>query len=852
MASATKQSKESVKPVVGPVPNKATLTTSNPAKPLVAPNPSDSPKVVDPSKNYDSKACEAKWQNAWIDWGVYSFDPESNKPIYSIDTPPPTVSGKMHIGHAFSYSQMDILVRYKRMKGFNIFFPFGTDDNGLPTERLVEREKKVKGTRMPRREFQKICLEYLKENTPAFIADWKSIGMSCDWSIHYSTINDHCQRISQKSFIDLYKAGREYRKNAPSIWCPECATAIAQVELQDMEIQSSFNDLVFESSEGAKLLIATTRPELLPACVAVFANPADERYKKLFGKKVKVPLFGQEVTILADPRADPEKGTGLVMCCTFGDQTDIEWYKAHNLPNKVAITADGRMTDLCGEFAGLKIKEARKAIIDRLKEKGLLVSQKPISHMVNVHERCKTEIEILETPQWFIKYLDLREDFLKAGDELVWHPAHMKNRLDNWIKGLQWDWCISRQRYFGVPFPVWYCKKCGEVILASDSQLPVDPLEDKPVGACPKCKSTEFVPEKDVLDTWATSSLTPRITVELFKDKPVYKKLFPMSLRPQAHDIISFWLFNTLVKSRLHFGVNPWKEIAVSGWALDPKGRKMSKSLGNVVDPRVVLAKFPADAVRYWAAGSKLGDDMPYQEKDLVTGNKTVTKLWNAAKFSSMHLADFDGKKPAKLDLYDKAMLSRVARLVKECTTGFEDYEYHRAKLAVDTFFWHDLCDDYLEVVKDRMYNGGTRGSESRKSAQYTLYTSLLTCLKIFAPIMPHITEEVYQSYFLGKEKDKSIHTASWPVVDEKSIDPNAEKAWDLVSYAVSHARKAKSEQNVSLKTPIKKLVLRAKITPAEFEAVKADIVAATCAESISYEQLKPDCAAEAEHELVM
>ena len=843
-----------------------------------------------PPKIYDPKLSEPKWQSFWDQNNIYRFDPDSKKPIFSVDTPPPTVSGRMHIGHAFSYSQADFLVRFKRMQGFNVFYPFGTDDNGLATERLVEKERKVKGSRMPRREFQAVCLDYLKEQTPLFISDWKAIGISSDWSIYYSTINDHCQRISQQSFIDLYKSGREYRKLAPSIWCPECQTAIAQVELRDEDLQSVFVDIIFTTKEGTKLIIATTRPEMLPACVAVFAHPDDDRYKNLFGRTAIVPLFGQEVPILSDSRADPEKGTGLVMCCTFGDQTDIEWYKAHNLPLKVAISKDGRMTQICAEFKDLKIRDARKAVIEKLKIKGLLVAEKNIMHAVNVHERCGVEIEILETPQWFIRYLDLKDEFLKAGDALVWHPPHMKNRFDNWVKGLQWDWCISRQRHFGVPFPVWYCAACNEPILAEESQLPVDPLEDKPISSCKKCRGKDskglkkadgslkkahgilhakeaipekdvnpemdvcpemdVIPEKDVMDTWATSSLTPQLAVQLFKNHPVYKKLFPMTLRPQAHDIISFWLFNTVVKSQMHFKTNPFKEVAVSGWALDPKGRKMSKSLGNVIDPRVILQKFPADALRYWSAGSKLGDDMPFQEKDLVTGNKTITKLWNASKFASLHLQDFDGKRPGKLEAYDKAMLSKLARLIESSTASFEQYEYHHSKLSVDTFFWHDLCDEYLEVVKDRLYNAEQRGIPSRKSAQYVLYQSLLAVIKLFAPFMPHITEEVYQSFFKSREKSPSIHVSSWPACNKKDIDIPCEAVGNLVSYAVEQARRAKSEKNLSLKAPIRHFLIRGKISKLDFEMVKKDIMAATSCANLEYEELSEDSKIDVEHEL--
>ncbi len=558
---------------------------------------------MDLPQKYSAKDIEAKWRAFWEKEHIYQFNPNTDKDIFSIDTPPPTVSGYMHAGHSFSYSQQDFIARFQRMRGKEVFYPFGTDDNGLATERLIERMKNVKSAQMSRKEFIKLCLATLNEIRPRFVQDWKNLGMSCDFDIFYSTINDHCRKISQRSFIELYKAGREYRKESPTMWCPECQTAIAQVELEDKNLKSHFVDLRFKlidsAAKGSKakypaeVIIATTRPEMLPACVAIFVHPDDARYKLLVGKKARVPLFNHEVTILGDERANPEKGTGVVMCCTFGDQTDIEWYKAHNLALKVAISKDGHMTSLAGLYSGLKIRDARKKIIEDLKKEGLLVAQKEIEHAVNVHERCGIEVEILQSKQWFIRYLDLRDEFLQYGAKLNWYPEFMKSRYDNWIKGLQWDWCISRQRHFGIPFPVWYCEKCDEPILAREQDLPVDPLEDKaPVGSCPKCKHTTFVPEKDVLDTWATSSLTPRLAIELYKDHPVFKKLYPMHLRPQAHDIISFWLFNTVVKSCLHYKTIPWQDVAISGWLLAPDGTKMSKSKGNTMVPQEVMEKY--------------------------------------------------------------------------------------------------------------------------------------------------------------------------------------------------------------------------------------------------------------------
>jgi valyl-tRNA synthetase len=758
---------------------------------------------------YDAHEAEKRIQKYWEDNEVYKFDLKSKKEVFSVDTPPPTVSGKMHLGHSFSYSQQDFIIRYKRMKGFNVYYPFGTDDNGLPTERLIEKEKHVRAADMDREEFIKLCEDTLaKELRPKYIADWKAIGMSCEWNWFYTTIDDHTRRISQWSFIDLYKKGREYRKEAPVVWCPECRTAIAQVEMEDKEIESTFIDIVFKAGND-ELIISTTRPELLPACVAVFYNPEDKRYHKYKGKKAKAPLLGFEVPILEDERADPQKGTGIVMCCTFGDQTDVEWYKAYNLPLKEALTKEGKMAELAGKYKGLKIKEARKEIVDDLKKAGLMKAEKKIVHTVNVHERCGTELEILNSKQWFIKYLDIKDELIKRGTEFKWCPAHYYARYKNWIEGLQWDWCISRQRFFGIPFPVWYCAKCGEIILADEKDLPVDPVDDKPpVKKCPKCGNTEFVPEKDVLDTWATSSLTPQISCWLVKDENVRKKLFPMSLRPQAHDIISFWLFNTVVKSHLHFNSIPWKEAVISGWALDPKGMKMSKSKGNVIEPQEMIKKYSADCLRYWASSSKLGDDVPFMEKEFVSGQKLVTKLWNASNFCYMHLEDYDGKKPKKIEFMDRWLLSKLHKLIKEATEFFDGNEYSRAKLETSNFFWQVFCTHYLEIVKDRIYNPDKRGKDARKSAQYALYTALLAQLKLFAPVIVFVTDEIYLKYYADKEKKKSIHVSLWPEYDQKMVDEEIEKAGDIVFDIVAAVRKYKSEKQMSLKAELKAIVL--------------------------------------------
>ncbi len=784
-------------------------------------------------KNYNPKEAELKWLEFWEKEKIYAFDPESKSEIYSVDTPPPTVSGKMHLGHSFSYSQQDFVARFQRMLGKNIFYPFGTDDNGLATERMIEKMKNVKGQFMKRKEFVDLCLKTLKEIRPDFVYDWKRIGISADFNIFYTTIDEHCQEISQRSFVELNKMGRIYRKRAPFIWCPECQTAIAQVEMKDSERESKLVYMKFDTSLGNQITIATTRPELLPAFVAIHIHPDDKRFKHLIGAKAIIPFSNREVKITANKDVDMEFGSGIVYHCTFGDMDDVKWMEEFNIEPIEILNKDGILNEKAGRFKGLNIKKAREAVIKALQEDGRIAKLEPITHVVNVHERCETDIEILTTDQWFIKYLDLKDEFIKYGRKVKWYPEHMRARYENWIKGLKWDWNISRQRHFGIPIPVWYCKKCNSIIVADEKQLPVDPLVGKPLKKC-NCGSNEFIGEKDVLDTWATSSLTPDIAIELFKDKKIFAKLHPMSLRPQAHDIITFWLFNTVVKSYFHHKNIPWQNAMISGWALDPRGKKMSKSKGNIIDPREMIAKYSADSLRFWAAGSRLGDDLPFQEKDLVTGNKFSTKIWNASKFAFMHLADYNLEKPSKLEMIDRWILSELSKVVKESTQNFINYEYSHTKLETETFFWHTFCDNYLEIIKDRLYNADKRGKEARLSAQYALYHTLLTIIKLMSPIMPFITEELYQLYYRKHEKTKSIHLTKWPAINMN--DEHAEHIGDFVIEVVEFVRKQKSEKQLSLKTPVKKLTIKAKIEEKDFDAVEAEIRAATTTEHIVFE----------------
>ncbi|MBT3303941.1 valine--tRNA ligase [Candidatus Woesearchaeota archaeon] len=794
-------------------------------------------------KHYTPKESEPKWQEFWEKENLFAFNADDIKlPLFTIDTPPPTVSGKMHMGHAFSNSHQDFIARFKRMQGFNVLQPLGTDDNGLPTLLLIQKLKKVNASKMDRKDFRKLVLETLeKELKPSYINDWRKLGISCDFNVTYSTIDSHCQKISQKSFIDLYKINREYRIEAPMMICPKCKTAISQVELEDAEFDSQLVYIKVKVETGDELVFATTRPELLPACVGISVHPDDERYKHLIGKKVTLPLTGNQVILSADKETDPEYGSGVVYYCSYGGIECVEWLSRHKDAEPIHIMGvDGVYNEKAGKYQGMNSNDARKEIIKDLESDGSLVKSENLKHSVNVHERCGTEIEYVATKQWFIKYMDMKDDMLKWGNELNWYPEHMKNRYDNWAHGLKWDWCISRQIPYGIPFPVWYCEDCDEVILAKEEDLPVDPTEDvPPVSACPKCKSKNLVGEKDIINTWATSSLTPTIVKELFKGKPIYDKLIsePESLRPQAHDIITFWLFNTVVKSQLHFKVLPWKDCMISGWMLDPKGKKMSKSKGNVIEPRDMIEKYSADALRFMAGGSKLGDDLPFPEKEVMMGQKTVTKLWNASKFAIMHLEDYK-KGKADLRLVDRWVLTKLHRLIKSTTENFENYAFSAVRKDVDNFFWHVLSDNYLEIAKDRLYNPDVWGKDQRIAAQHTLYQLVLNILKLFAPFLPHITEEIYQLYFKDKKDSKSIHISEWPKYDEGLVDDKAEQIGDALIEVVTIVRKAKSDKQLSMKAPVKKLVITSELS---FEEVKQDLEKTLFVENIEFKKGKLD-----------
>ena len=753
-------------------------------------------------KKYNIGEREKYWQDFWAKEDVFKFDEESNKPVYSVDTPPPYVSADhLHTGHIMSYSQAEFVVRYKRMRGFNVYYPMGFDDNGLPTERYVEKKYKIDKSKTTRPEFVKICLEETKKGAQNYKDLWTSLGISVDWSKTYSTINKHCQRISQWSFIDLYKQGKMLHKEEPTFWCPKCQTALAQADLDDKEEKGKLNYVNFSSSDGQKLQIATTRPELIPACVALFVNPDDKRYKDLIGKKAKIPLFDYEVPIMADELVDPEFGTGLMMVCTWGDAEDVRKWKEHKLEARKIVDTKGLLTELAGPYKGLYLTKAREQIIADLKKEGLLEKQEDAKHVMNVHERCDTPAEFIITKQWFISVLEAKEALLKRGEELKWYPDHMKSRYVDWVEALKWDWCISRDRYYGVPFPVWHCQDCAEVILPAEKDLPVDPSVDKPpVDACPKCKSKNIVPESNVMDTWMTSSLTPLIGARLVEDEKMQQKLYPATLRPQAFEIIRTWLFYTVTKSHYHHKSLPFSDAMISGHGLDDKGRKISKSLGNYIDADKIIEQYGADAIRYWATGASLGANMRYSEEEIKKGKRTVNKLWNATKFCLSHFEDLDLEKKVELEPADQWVLDELYHTIENVTQDFDNYEYSKARNSTDAFFWQTFTDNYLEFIKYRLYNREEVGEESFVAAQQTLYACISAILKLYAPIMPFITEELYQAYFKGIEGTASIHISTWPEAKgEWEMNKKLKSEFSHALDVINDIRKFKSDNQISL-----------------------------------------------------
>jgi len=769
-------------------------------------------------KRYDNKTSEPEIQKQWEQEQIYAAK-NNPGPTYSIDTPPPTVSGSLHIGHIFSYTQTDIIARFRRMSGYSVFYPFGFDDNGLPTERYVEKKLKIRAHELPRSELIKTCLEVTKEVEAEFKNLWQSMGLSVDWNICYETISAKTRRVAQESFIELYNKKFVYRKDEPALYCTTCRTSVAQAELDDEEKPSKFNDIIFTSSDGKELVIGTTRPELLPSCVALLYNPTDERYQHLKDKKAIVPIFEHEVPIYEDEKVEIEKGTGLVMVCTFGDTTDIEWFKKFNLPYKQSLDFGGKFLPHTGILAGLKVPAAREKILEELKNKNLLVRQKDITHAVNLHERCKKPIEIIALPQWFLHILKHKQTFLDLADKINWYPGYMKTRYRDWVANLSWDWCLSRQRFYGIPFPAWHCTDCGEILLAPVESLPIDPQETEfPGNACTKCSSANIKPDTDVMDTWNISSLTPQILFNYvndtspFTDKTV-SDFIPMSMRPQAHDIIRTWAFYTIVKSWMHHNTIPWNDIVISGHVLSDKNVKLSKSKDNAkLSPENLLKNYSADAIRYWTASGALGRDISFSETQIKIGQKLVTKLWNAFRFISMHLKEFEfGDTPKSIGSVNAWILHEAHNCFATYQNHLQKNEFNLALQQIEKFFWSQFCDNYLELVKDLLFNPEKYETDLVDATRWTLHNVGLRILQMYAPYQPHVTEKIYQTLYQQQVGVASLHQTKFATLQTEQKHPEVLEIMAVILAIVSDVRKLKSENALSLGTELATLTIHSK-----------------------------------------
>ncbi|WP_218712997.1 valine--tRNA ligase [Arthrobacter sp. BF1] len=797
----------------------------------------------------------------WLEEGTYKFNRETTREqVYSIDTPPPTASGSLHVGHMFSYTQTDVLARFQRMNGKNVFYPMGWDDNGLPTERRVQNfygvrcdptYSYIEGYRPPatpaknqrdwdvisRKNFIELCEVLAVEDEKVFEHLFQTLGLSVDWALTYRTIDDHSRAVSQRGFLENLKAGDAYMAEAPTLWDVTFRTAVAQAELEDREMPGAYYRYPFFAEDGTKIYIETTRPELLAACSALVANPDDERYKPLFGKKVTSPLFGVEVEVRPHPLAKADKGSGIAMVCTFGDLTDVIWWRELQLPTRAIVGRDGRILGETPEWitteegranyaaiAGKTVFSAKESVIGMLTEAELLDGEaKKIMHPVNFFEKGDKPLEIVSSRQWYIRNggrdEERRERLINRGKEIEFHPAFMRSRYDNWISGLNGDWLVSRQRFFGVPVPVWYPLDADanpdydHPILPTTEMLPVDPAADSAPGYTEEQRNVAggFVGDADVLDTWATSSLTPQIVGGWGQDEDLFSKVYPFDLRPQGHDIIRTWLFSSAVRADALQGSAPWKHAAISGWILDPDRKKMSKSKGNVVVPTDVLNDFGSDAVRYWAASAKLGADTAYEIAQMKIGRRLAIKLLNASKFvlnlGATEANVLTADTAVLTNPLDRGLLAQLSEVVAASTAAFEKYDYARALQITESFFWH-FTDDYVELIKDRAY--GASGEEGQASVLAALATTLDSLLRLFAPFLPFATEEVWGWWRTG-----SVHRAPWPTA--VGVDDGDTTLLSTVGDALSGIRKAKSEAKVKQRTQ----VLSATVTAAQVQATQ-------------------------------
>jgi valyl-tRNA synthetase len=793
---------------------------------------------------------EAKWDEWWEAAGTYRFDrSRPREEIFAIDTPPPTASGSLHVGHVCSYTHTDLIARFQRMRGRMVFYPMGWDDNGLPTERRVQHYFGVRCDpsltydpafdldaldrpdgeliAVSRPNFIELCERLTAEDEKAFEDCFRRLGLSVDWTQTYTTIDERSRRASQRAFLRLLRRGLAYRAEAPTMWDVDFQTAVAQAEVEDRQVDGTYHRVRFDLSDGSgSVHIETSRPELIPACVALVANPSDDRYRSLAGRSVVTPLFGAEVPIVAHELADPEKGTGIAMICTFGDLTDVTWWRELGLPTRVVVQRDGTIApprwgepgwgsrDVAAasraqaELAGMSAKRARTRIAELLGSSGHLIGEpEPVRHVVKFYERGERPLEVVSSRQWFVKTIEFREQLLGRGRELRWHPEHMGARYASWVEGLNGDWCVSRQRFFGVPFPVWY-RLDGDgnpdhehPLVPEEDRLPVDPSSDAPEGYTEDRRGRPggFIGDPDIMDTWATSSLTPQIAGGWIDDPDLFARVFPMDLRPQAHEIIRTWLFYTVLKAHLEHDSLPWTDAAISGFVLDPERKKMSKSKGNVVTPTEMFERHSADAVRYWASNARLGIDATFDEQQMRVGRRLSIKILNASRFA-LSLGAPEGE---IADPLDRSMLHRLAQVAADATRALEDYDHAKALDVTERFFW-GFTDDYLELVKSRAY--GTHGAQAAGSAIASLRLALSIQLRLFAPFLPYVTEEVWSWWKRG-----SIHRASWPEPAELAAatagaDP---LVCELAAWILGEVRRVKALNRLSLRAEVERVVVR-------------------------------------------
>jgi valyl-tRNA synthetase len=765
-------------------------------------------------KEYNFLEIEQKWQRKWEEMGIYRFDwNDTRRPAFSIDTPPPYPSGEFHMGNVLNWTYFDMVARYKRMRGFNVLFPQGWDCHGLSIEVQVEKEHKIRKREAPPDQFRKWCEELVEKYIALMREGVVRLGCSVDWTTEYRTMDPDYWRRTQLSFIILYKKGFMYQGTHPVNWCPRCETAIADAEVDYERREGAFHFIRFPlENSNEYLVIATTRPEFIPACVAVGINPADTRFNKYIGKRIVVPLVSRLVSVIPDEGVDPSFGTGVVMICTYGDKEDVKTVIKQKLPVIMLLTESGRINENGGRYAGLTITKAREAIVHDIAAAGLLEKTERITQEIGVCDRCKSHVEILERKQWFMKTRILTDSVEKAANEVVWYPDYMKTRLIDWARSLDWDWVISRQRVFATPIPVWYCKNCGEIIIAKEEWVPIDPKLELPrIDECPKCGSREFIPERDVFDTWMDSSITCAVHAG-WPDRSDWRRLFPADVHPSGIDIIRTWAYYLMVRHLALFDEKPYKSCLINGMVLGSDGRKMSKSLKNYVAAPEVLNKYGSDATRQWAAGGgATGSDIPFRWPDVEYGKRFLVKLWNVSSFASKLLKDYTpDKSEYTLQPLDKWVLSKAEKLTKTVTEAMEKCQFNIAVEEIRNFMWHTFCDCYVEAVKDRLYRSETYGENKKAGAQYALYEVLYRILQLLAPVAPHLTEEIYQTMYAEHKGCRSLQLSPWPEFKLALADEQAEKHGDLIITVISEVRREKAEKHLPLNAQVKKLTVYA------------------------------------------